>query len=108
MTPSQLQLKIFDAALVVAAFAFNTAILSPDAEAFIVAAAGSFAGAISLVYYRRETSRFEIFLKLVIATLGGFVLGSVVKEYFAVAKTSYLLGLFFLCGMTAVAICRAV
>jgi hypothetical protein len=105
---TSLQVKAFDTLLVVAAFVFNTAILSPDVEAFVVASAGSFAGAISLVYYRREASRFEIFLKLVIATLGGFVLGSVAREYFLITNTSYLLGLFFLCGMTAVAICRAV
>jgi hypothetical protein len=108
MLQPSLPMKIFDACVVIGTFLLNTLMLAPDWQGFAIAAGGSFTGSITLVYYRREASRFELFLKLIISTLAGFVLGTVIQEYMQMIKPAYQLGLFFICGMSAVAVCRAV
>ncbi len=108
MIHTTLPMKILDTLLVVSAFALNTMLIAADWQGFAVAAGGSFAGSITLVYYRREASRFEIFLKLIVSTMGGFILGTVFQEYFPVQSIGKQLGLFFFFGMGSVAICRAI
>jgi hypothetical protein len=102
-------MKILDTTVVALTIAWNALIvLPPDIEPFAIALGGSFSGAMTLIYFRREISRFEMFLKSLVSTLAGFVLGSVTQEYLHLETRAYRLGLFYLVGMVSVAICRAV
>lgn len=100
-------MKTIDLIIVLSAFLFNTLLISPSADSFLIAVGGSLTGSIILVYYRREASKWELILKIFTSAIGGFVLGSVLQEYFHIENESYRLALFVVSSMLALTVLRA-
>lgn len=99
--------KLFDAAVLCIAFAFNALVLDADWQALAIAVGGSFSGSIMLAYFRRDARKGEQFFKVVASAIGGLVLGTVLQKYLHVEASEYRLGLFFVASMLALVVLRS-
>ena len=66
----------------------------------------SLAGAVVLVYYRRELSYKEIFFKVGCAAILGVVCGSVITTYFNLHALPYVFAVYFFSSLLAIFIIR--
>ena len=99
--------KIFDAAVLLVAFAFNALVLDAEWQSLAIAVGGSFSGSIILAYFRRDVRKVEQAFKVIASAIGGLVLGTVLQKYLHIESEEYRLGLFFVSSMLALVVLRS-
>src|SRR5438270_5331610 len=62
----------------------------------------SVAGALVLVYFRRDRDYKEIFFKAGCASISGLVFGSVISKYYVLASSEYIFATYFFASMLSV------
>lgn len=100
-------MKIFDAIALTICFAFNALVLDANWLSILIAVGGSLSGAMMLAYFRRDTTLWELVLKVGSSSIGGLVLGTVIQEYLHVSPPAYQLGLFFFSSLLALVVLGA-
>lgn len=100
-------MSITETLILAVLFAFQAAVTGFDWIALAEGFGFSFTGAVILAYFRREQSRGEQAFKALAATIVGFVCGSAVVEYLAIAVPRYVWLTFFLSGILSLTVIRA-
>lgn len=96
--------RLFDAVVLCMTFIYTSMLVDADLDSLMIAVGGSVAGAVMLAYFRRDSTKFEQFFKVIASAIGGLVLGTVLQKYFNIEAREYRLGLFFGSSMLAVVV----
>lgn len=89
-------------------FVMIIAALNVDWQYIALAGGGSFAGAVILAYFRRESNQYEQLYKILAGTIAGIIIGAGITEYRQLTAPSYIAVTFFLAGSLNLLILRTI
>jgi hypothetical protein len=98
---SQLKL-ILDVTAFVVIYLGGVAAFNIDTVNALTIVGASVAGALVLVYFRRDRDYKEIFFKAGCASISGVVFGSVISKYYALESSEYIFATYFFASMLSV------